>query len=163
MYTREEKKKLIQRFWQAFDLYSGTLPKLKGKKKKWILYDTKINHVDLKFDIGRGTAIVALELNHRSEDLRLQVSELLEKYRSSLEKGFQDELIWDFDYQINHKSVSRIYLKKDCLDFHRQDDWLAIFQFFALNMLLLQENFMEIQEFLIEEIKFLDRLEYLDL
>jgi hypothetical protein len=114
--------------------------------------------LDLKFDPGRDYAIVALEINHKSESKRLQVYELLERYRLILEQGFSDGLIWDFCYlNDNNQDVCRIYIEKEGLDLHRLSDWLAIYTFFAENMNLLQENFLEIQEMLIEEINLLNR------
>jgi hypothetical protein len=158
MFTKEEKKALVQRFWVQFDAYCNTVPELAWKKKKWILHDTKISHLDLKFDPGRDYAIVALEINHKSESKRLQVYELLERYRLILEQGFSDGLIWDFCYlNDNNQDVCRIYIEKEGLDLHRLSDWLAIYTFFAENMNLLQENFLEIQEMLIEEINLLNR------
>ena len=158
MFTKEEKKELIQRFWVQFDAYCNTIPELTWKKKKWILHDTKISHLDLKFDPGRDLAVVALEINHKSESKRLQVYELLERYRLILEQGFSDGLIWDFCYlNDNNQEVCRIYTQKEGLDLHRLSDWLEIYMFFAENMNLLQENFLEIQEMLIEEVNLLNR------
>ncbi|MEI6139933.1 MAG: DUF4268 domain-containing protein [Mariniphaga sp.] len=153
MFTKEEKISLVQRFWIQFDAYCNTIPELAWKKKKWILHDTKISHVDLKFDPGRDFAMVTLEINHRSESSRLRIFELLEKYRLILEQGFSNHLTWDFCYlNINQQEVCRIYVKKEGLDLHRLSDWLDIHIFFAKNMNLLQENFLEIQEMLIEEV-----------
>lgn len=158
MFTKEEKKTIIQRFWVQFDAYCNTIPELAFKKKKWILHDTKISHLDLKFDPGRDCAMVALEINHRSESSRFQVYELLEKYRSILEQGFPDGLIWDFCYlNNNQQEVCRIYIAKEGLDLHRFSDWLSIYTFFADTMNHLQENFLEIQEMLIEEVNLINR------
>ena len=158
MFTKEERISLVKRFWVQFDAYCNTIPELAWKKKKWILHDTKISHVDLKFDPGREFVIVALEINHKSESKRLQVFELIERYRFILEQGFSDGLIWDFCYQNdNKKDVCRIYIKKEGLDLHRLSDWLDIYIFFAEKMNGLQENFLEIQEMLIEEVNILSR------
>ena len=158
MFTKEEKKAVVQRFWVQFDAYCNTVPELAWKKKKWILHDTKISHLDLKFDPCRDFAIVALEINHKSESKRLQIYELLERYRLLLEQGFSDGLIWDFCYlNDNNQDVCRIYIKKEGLDLHRLSDWLEIYMFFAENMNRLQENFLEIQEMLIEEVNLLNR------
>ncbi|HEY3390395.1 MAG TPA: DUF4268 domain-containing protein [Prolixibacteraceae bacterium] len=158
MFTKEERKALMQRFWSQFDEFCDTVPDLAWRKKKWILHDTKISHIDLKFDIDRGFAMVALEINHKSENRRLRVYELVERYRILLEEGFSDGLTWDFCYlNDNNQEVCRIYTKLQGVDFHKISDWDNIHTFLAENMLLLQENFLEIQEALKEEVNILHR------
>lgn len=154
MFSREEKKQLVQKFWADFDLYCQTLPDLRHRKKKWILHDTKISHLDLKFDCDRSYAQVAIEINFRSEDKRLAVFDLLQKYKPILELGIESEMIWELCYTTNlGKEVSRIYLQLDGVDLHREEHWPRIHAFFAENMELLQTNFLDMQDVLIEEVK----------
>ena len=158
MFTKEEKKALMQKFWSQFDDYCDTIPDLAWRKKKWILYDTKISHIDLKFDLSREFAMVALEINHSAENRRLRVYELTEKYRIILDEGFINGLTWDFCYlNENNQEVCRIYTEKRGVDFHKISDWPAIFHFLAENMLQLQDNFIEIQEVLLEEVNSLNQ------
>jgi len=158
MFTKEERKALIQRFWSQFDEYCNTIPDLAWRKKKWILHDTKISHIDLKFDIDRDFAMVALEINHKSENLRLRVYELVERYRILLEQSFSEGLNWDYCYlNSNNQEVCRIYIEKRGVDLHQINDWDIIYQFLAENMLKLQDNFLEIQEVLKEEVNILQR------
>ena len=153
MFTKEERKELMQRFWSQFDEYCDTIPDLAWRKKKWMLHDTKISHIDLKFDIDRDFAMVALEINHKSEDRRLRVYELVERYRILLEEGFTGGLTWDYCYlNANKQEVCRIYVEKRVVDLHQITDWDAIYEFFAENMYQLQENFLEIQEVLKDEV-----------
>ncbi len=153
MFTKEEKKELIRKFWSQFDVYCLSHPELASQKKKWILHDTKISHLDLKFDVGRGFAMVALEINHRSQERRLKVYELVERYRPMLEAGFPNGLTWDFCFlRDNGQEVCRIYTQTEGVDFHKVSDWHRIYSFFAENMMKLQDNFMEIQEYLSDEI-----------
>lgn len=160
MFTKEERKVLMQKFWSQFDEYCDTIPELSWRKKKWILHDTKISHLDLKFDIDHDFAMVALEINHKSENRRLSVYELVERYRIILEEGFNGGLTWDFCYlNANQQEVCRIYVVKRGVDLQKSGDWEVIYPFWAKNMLQLQDNFMEIQESLKEEINILHREE----
>jgi len=148
----------MQRFWSQFDDFCAAIPDLAWRKKKWILHDTKISHIDLKFDIGRDFAMVVLEINHRSENQRIRVYELVERYRLMLEEGFPTGLTWNFCYlNENKQEVCRIYIEKRGVDFHKISEWQVIYDFFAENMLQLQENFLEIQEVLTEEVNSLNR------
>ncbi len=152
MFTKEEKKELIRKFWSQFDVYCLSVPELAPRKKKWILHDTKIGHLDLKFDVGRDFAMVALEINHRHPERRLKAFELVERYRPMLEAGFPEGLIWDFCYlRENGQEVCRIYTQTEGFDVHKISDWYRIYSFLAGNMLKLQNNFLDIQEYLADE------------
>lgn len=158
MLTKEERKKHSTQFWIQFDDYCETLPELKGFKKKWILHDTKISHIDLKFDLSKNSAIVAIEINHKSEFRRLQAFEQLVRYRSLLNEGFSTELTWDFCYlNANEQEVCRVYIEKPDVDICNTNDWKDIHHFLATNMLIAQNNFLEIQESLREELNALLR------
>jgi len=160
MYTKEERRELVQSFWSQFDEYCDTIPDLAWRKKKWILHDTKISHIDLKFDVDSDLAMVALEINHKSEDRRLRVYELVERYRVLLEEGFSDGLIWNYCYlNANMQEVCRVYVVKHGVDLYQISDWPVIYQFLAENMLQLQDNFVEIQDVLKEEVNILHREE----
>lgn len=53
MYTKDELRELKIAFWESFAAYCEVQPYLQGRKKIWILYDTKIKGVELKFDATR--------------------------------------------------------------------------------------------------------------
>ncbi|MDP3434091.1 MAG: DUF4268 domain-containing protein, partial [Bacteroidota bacterium] len=62
-----------------------------------------------------------------------------------LEEGFAEPLIWDYcSIREGGQEVCRIYTSLSNVDFHRQNQWPGIFNFFIDNMLLLENNFMEI-------------------
>ncbi len=158
MLAKEERKRQSQLFWSQFDTFCITHPTYDGRKKKWILHDTKIGHVDLKFDIGKNSVCVALEVNHKSEYRRIQTYEVIEKYRSLLNKGFLTPLTWDFCYQNeNGQEVCRIYSEKKDVIPNLPEQWTIIYQFMAQNMAILQNNFLDIQEVLKEELQMLQR------
>lgn len=119
-----------------------------------MLYDTKINGVDLKFDIDRYEAWVMIEVNAKTEDRRLHIFETLEKYKILLEEGFENGLEWELCYtRESGEEVCRLYVMQDGFDIHRQNQWPDIYNFFIDNMLLLERNFLEIRDLLEEELK----------
>lgn len=153
MYNREEAKKLRKDFWITFAKRCEIVPELKYRKKKWMLYDTKIGGLDLKFDIDRSEALVMIEVNAKSEERRLQIYEQLEKYRVLIEDGFSDGLEWELCYTLpKGEDVSRVFVRKGDVDIHRQNQWPDIFNFFIDNMLLLERNFLEIRDIILEEV-----------
>lgn len=134
-------------FWIVFARRCEIVPELRHKKKKWVLYDTGLSGIDLKFEITRQEAMVMVEINIRQENRRLEAFETMQKYRKLLEDGFAEQLIWDFCVtREGGQEVCRIYTSLPNVDFHRQNQWPDIFNFFINNMLILENNFMEIKD-----------------
>ena len=73
MYSKEGIKELHLKFWQNFKIYCEKKPALKFKKKRWVLNETRIRGVALRFELDRESAKVILELQHKHEDYPLKV------------------------------------------------------------------------------------------
>jgi hypothetical protein len=155
MYSKDEIKELRLNFWQNFKSYCETQPALNYKKKRWILNDTQIRGVALRFDLDREKAYVILELQNKHEDRRLQIFEALERYKVVLEEGFENGLIWEFFHQRedNNQEVCRIYTQLKNVDWHRQNQWPDIYNFFIKNMLQMEENYLMVKEMVKEELR----------
>ncbi|MBP3517607.1 MAG: DUF4268 domain-containing protein [Parabacteroides sp.] len=151
MYSKDELKNLKLEFWESFAAYCEVQPYLRGRKKTWTLYDTKVKGVELKFDATRNGAFVILEVNHRNEEARLEMFERLTWYKDTLETDFPEGLSWDICFvRDTGKQVARIYTSKSGIDFHHRQDWGEFFSFMASQMYLLERNFMSIAEYLRE-------------
>lgn len=151
MYSKDELKNLKLEFWESFAAFCEVQPYLRGRKKVWTLYDTKVKGVELKFDATREGAFVILEVNHRGEEARLEMFERLTWYKDTLEMDFPEGLTWDICFvRDTGKQVARIYTSKSGIDFHRRQDWGEFFSFMASQMYLLERNFMSIAEYLRE-------------
>ena len=151
MYSKDELKNLKLEFWESFAAFCEVQPYLRGRKKIWTLYDTKVKGVELKFDATREGAFVILEENHRGEEARLEMFERLTWYKDTLETDFPEGLTWDICFvRDTGKQVARIYTSKSGIDFHRRQDWGEFFSFMASQMYLLERNFMSIAEYLRE-------------
>lgn len=150
MYSKDELKNLKKEFWESFAAYCEVQPYLRRRRKIWTLYNTKVKGVELKFDANRTAAYVILEVNHRSEDERLEMFERLTWYKEMLEKDFPDGLRWDvcFVREETGREVARIYTSKEGIDMHRREDWNEFFPFMARQMYLLERNFMKIAPYL---------------
>jgi hypothetical protein len=147
MYSKDEAKLLRKEFWIVFARRCEIVPELFRKRKKWVLYDTGLSGIDLKFDVTRDEALVMIEINSKSESRRLEIFETLQNYRVLIEEGFAEPLIWDFCYQRESgQEVCRIYTSLPNVDFHRKNQWVDIFNFLIDNMLILENNFMDIRD-----------------
>lgn len=151
MYSKDELKALKTEFWESFAAYCDVQPYLRGRKKMWLLYNTKIKGVELKFDITRSGAYVILEVNRKPENARLEMFEKLTWYKDSLEKEFKEPLVWDICFvRESGQEVSRVCLAKENIDFHRRGHWSEFYAFMAQNMYRLEKNFASIAEYIRE-------------
>lgn len=155
MYSKDEIKKLRLSFWEMFGKRCEIHPELKYRKRKWMLHRTRIKGIAMRFDVSRKDAEVILELSNRSENLRLKAYEFLDQYKVVLEEGFENGLIWEFfhEREDSGKQICKIYTKLENVDFHRQDQWPDIHNFYIDNMLKLENNFIEIKDLLDEKLK----------
>lgn len=155
MYSKEELKELRLNFWQGFKSYCETQPVLNYKRKRWMLNETQVRGLALRFDVHRENARVIMELQHKNEDRRLKTFEILERYKVVLEEGFENGLVWEFYHkrEDNQQEVCRIYTKLENTDWHRQEQWPDIYNFFIKNMLQLEENYLAVKEVLQEELR----------
>ncbi len=153
MYTREQAKQLRKNFWIKFGYRCKIVPELKHKRKKWMLYDTDIPNVELKFKISRHEAWVMIELNQKNENKRLKAYSLLEQYKAIIEQDFCNGLTWELCYtRDSGEEVSRIFTKLEGVDIHNQNQWPDIYNFYIDNMLRLERNFTDIQDILKEQL-----------
>ena len=155
MYTKEEKKRLVKKFWELFATRCNVHPQLKDKRKKWILHRTKIKNVALKFFIDREKASVMIELSNRDENKRLLAFEILERYKNIIENGFDTALNWEYfvDRPDSGQHVCQISKNLYEVDIHRKNQWPDIYNFFIENMLLLESNFMDVRDILQDELR----------
>lgn len=147
MYSKEELKQLKKEFWEGFGTFCSEIPVLKRRKSKFMLYNTKMKGVELKFDATRDGAFVILEINLHDTKTRLEKFEQFENYKSIMEKQFPGGLIWDFAFiRECGTEVSRIYTKKNGIDLHRRIQWMEFYSFMSTEMLKLEKAFKLVKE-----------------
>ena len=147
MYSKDELKQLKKEFWEGFGIYCSYIPAMRKRKSKFMLYNTKMKGVEMKFDATREGALVILEINHPDEARRLELYEKFEQYKIIMEKDFADGLIWDFAYvRESGEEVCRIYTSKSGIDIHRRIQWMEFYKFMSEEMLKLEKAFRMVKE-----------------
>jgi hypothetical protein len=138
MFSKEESKQLRQDFWIAFG---------KSFPCKWILYDTKIKGLSLKFHFNLKMAMVSMDIETLDIEQRVQLWEKLISLKSILvdeylsEAQFNDSFLLD-----NHKEISRIYVQKEDVSIHNKNTWRETMEFLNHNMNLFEDFFREYQD-----------------
>ena len=147
MYSREELKALKKLFWEGFGDYAASLSVMRFKRRKFLLHNTKLKGVTLKFDATRDGAYVILEIAAKDRELHHRLYEQFSRYKVILEEGFTEGLIWERSYLLETgQIVSRIYTMQSGLDIHRREHWNDFYCFMADAMIRLERNFLEVKD-----------------
>jgi hypothetical protein len=148
MYTKEESKALREEFWDTFK----TLSRRKRLRKKlpgeWVLTQTGVKALNLRFHVDRTVAQVGIDLETRNMDKRIELFEKLESVKKVLEEAINEPMIWELEYiRENGKSVSRIYIQMDGIDIYNKDTWQAAHKFMFDRMSKLEAFYLEYKDF----------------
>lgn len=150
MYSKEEIKQLHKDFWTGFGRFCEHLPRFKYRHKPWILYNTKVKGVEMKFDALKDGAYVILEFNNKNIRKRQAMYELMKQYKVVVDENF-DNAIWEEKFiKACGTEVSRIYRKQPDLNIHKQEQWKDFYVYLSKNMSALEKVFEELKEQLLE-------------
>lgn len=140
MFSKEDSKKIREEFWINFG---------KQYPRKWLLYNTKIKFVQLKFTFTNNVAQVSLDLTSNDEIMRAYYYEKLESLKNILLKEYLPDIIFEENYHLPEgKIVSRIYVELPLVNIHNKKDWQPVQEFFNDRMNLLEFFFLEYKDFI---------------
>lgn len=135
MFSKEDSKKLREEFWTGF-----------GKKypHKWVLYDTEIKEVQLKFTFNTDFAQVSLDISSRDEVIQEYYFEKIYALKSILKEDYLPSFEISKHYLLpEEKEVSRFYVQLDSVNIHNKNHWPQVSEFLNSNMLKLEAFFLE--------------------
>jgi len=151
MYKKEEAKAARIEFWERLENRTRRLPGQKGRKKNWIFDKTGIKGVDLRFDVDRKKAQIALEINNNNEDRRIELYEKLYACKSIFEAEFGEPLTWNYMYEKETgKQVCRVYTEQPG-DINNKESWSNMIYFLIDNMMKLEKAFLKVKDYLQSE------------
>ncbi len=149
MYTSDEKKAIREEFWTRFRSYSAIRRRQKGKPAKWIMNNTGIRQLKLKFEFLENCASVGIEVETRNDDRRLDLFGKLEQLKTILYEALGSEMKWELEHQLgNGKSVSRVSLELPGVNIYDRETWESVFPFFYKNMMRIESFYEEYRDFL---------------
>ena len=140
MFSKEEAKKLRQEFWTTFG---------KEYPQKWLLYNTGMKEIQLKFTFERKYAQVSLDISAEDPLIREYYFEKLESLKTVLETDYLPEIIFDSEYELPEgKIISRIYTQKDKVSIYNKKDWPLVKDYLYQKMTLMEEFFNDFSDFI---------------
>tara|TARA_R110002012_G_C11434126_1_gene589783 strand:- start:125 stop:553 length:429 start_codon:yes stop_codon:yes gene_type:complete len=140
MYSREEAKLVRQQFWTMF-----------GKRydRKWLLYNTKIKDVVLKFSFEDRRALVSIDIEHDETFYREYYFEKLLSLQAILKEEVSPDIILDADYVLESgKQISRVYVMLEGVKIQKKTQWPEVYEFFYTYMDKLELFFWEYKDFI---------------
>jgi len=147
MYSKEEKKNINIVFWEGFKHYSSPKRRELGKNKKWLMQNTGIKAIDLKFHIDNSLASVSIDVVSKSLDSKLGYWNKLLGLKTLLNDAFAQEVVWDDIYTLESgKDIIRIGVYLHEVDILNKDCWPQVYDFFFLNMITLEDWFEEYRD-----------------
>jgi hypothetical protein len=138
MYSKEEAKNVRQQFWTMF-----------GKRydRKWLLYDTKLKDINLKFSFEDRRALVSIDINHDDAIFRAYYYEKLISLKNIMKEEVSDELVFEENYILESgKTISRVFVMYEGVKIQKQTDWPEVYQFFYTYMDRLESFFREYKD-----------------
>lgn len=140
MYSREESKKIRQEFWISFG---------KNYPRKWLLYNTRIKDLSLKFTFTRKLAEVSLDLDSTDEIMRQYYYEKLQSLKSILKGEFLPDAVFAEEYELESgKIISRVYVTREGVNIHNRKQWPEVQEWLAEKMNALEMFFLEYRDFI---------------
>jgi hypothetical protein len=140
MYSKEEAKNVRQQFWTMF-----------GKRydRKWLLYDTKLKDINLKFSFEDRRALVSIDINHDDAIFRAYYYEKLISLKNIMKEDVSEELIFEENYILESgKTISRVFVMYEGVKIQKQTDWPEVYDFFYTYMDRLESFFREYKDFI---------------
>lgn len=149
MYSKEETQNMRHEFWHKLESKTRRLPGQNGKPRKWIGDRTGIRGLDLRFDVNREFAMVAMEINPTGKEKKAELWQKMQNCKTLFEATFGGQLTWDENYiKDAGDSVIRIYVKTEG-DMYDREKWSGMIHFMIDNMIRLETAFLEVQDYLI--------------
>ncbi len=142
MFSREESKRIREEFWTEF-----------GQKfpRKWILYNTRIKEVQLKFTFTTEMAQVSLDVSSSDDVIQEYYTEKFQSLESVLKSDYLPYALLEDNYFLPEgKLVTRIYVQLDRVNIHNRNQWPLVFEFLYKNMDLLESFFEDFRDFIKE-------------
>ena len=143
-------------FWNGFAAYCAAQRGSLRRESPFMLYNTRMKGVELKFDVRRDSVDVVLEANgcNRAEmygrisAYKVLFGEAFAAFTQSRADGAcVSQVIYAPDYERESgEMVSRIYVTCGGLDFHRREDWPKFYDFMYTRMTALERVFRDVRE-----------------
>lgn len=140
MYSKEEARQMKRNFWIAF---------AEAYPRKWLLHNTKIKDVSLKFFTDNKKAQVLLDIEPKEEEKRKIYFQKIESLKQILLDDYLPDAIFEQHFFLeNGKEISRVWVSLENVSVFNPKTWPAIFDFFNEKMNAFELFFYEFEDYI---------------
>jgi hypothetical protein len=148
MFSKDESKRLRLEFWDRFNKFSAGKRLKSRRPAKWIINDTGIRQMKLKFHFDEELASVGIDIETRNQVKRTELYQKLLSLKSKLESALGNDLVWEQDHFLpSGKSISRVHVVLRDVNIYHKDDWDKVTHFFYDRMVPLEDLYLEFKDF----------------
>lgn len=140
MFSREQSKKIREQFWIFF-----------GKRypRKWLLYNTGVKDLTLKFNFDTGRALVAIDSESRNKLDRAYYFDKICSLKNLMFEEISSDMQFEQHYVLQSgKTISRVYIQLNHVNIHNKKHWPEVFDFLNEYMAKLESFYLEYQDFI---------------
>lgn len=149
MYSKDEKRKLRGDYWSQFKSFSNKKKLKAGKPGKWMMENTGIKQIRLKFHFDEHYAWAGIIVDTKNLDIRIDLYDKFEKLKSIIESKVPHELIWELEKEVNEtKTISCIYAQLNNVSIYKQDCWKEVNKFLYETMAPIEDVISEFFDFI---------------
>lgn len=140
MFSKEESKKIREEFWTSFG---------KQYPRKWLLYNTRIKELQLKFSFTNSEAKVSMDISSRDEIIRSYYYEKLTSLKSILIEEYLPDAVFEENLILPEgKVISSVYVLLPGVNINSKKDWPFVSTFFQKKMDQLEIFFREYEDYI---------------
>ncbi len=140
MFSKTESKIIRQEFWTSFG---------KEYPRKWLLYNTKIKDVTLKFTFTTKKAQVSIDIEPYDKIIRAYYYEKIVSLKKNLTSEYIPDIIFNEYYELdNGKTISRVYIELTDVSIHNKTCWKETMKFLNEKMSQLEIFFLEYKDYI---------------
>lgn len=122
MFSKKEAKKIREEFWTNFG---------KESSREWILYDTRIKELQLKFTFNNREAKVSMDISSKDEIIRSYYFQKITSLRSILLDEYLPEAVFEENIVLPEgKTISSIFVLLKGVNINSKKDWPAVSSIF---------------------------------
>jgi len=140
LYTKEEAKRLKEKFWTAFGQYMSGVPSADGEKVNWVNYKTGIKSLFFRMDADNKIARISIEIAHPDDGIRHLMYEQFLELRVVFESFSDAEWLWYEDHCDDYgKMTSQVVSQIEKVNIFNMDDWPDLISFFKSRIVELDD------------------------
>lgn len=141
MFSKEVAKELKKEFWIQFS---------KDYPKKWLLHNTKIKDVALKFIVDNKKVGVAFSIENKDDDKRKIYFEKLLSLKNIIIDEYFPEIFFEENVYLpeSNRYISNMHVSLENVTLHNKNHWKEIFNFFNENMIKMENFFYEYENYI---------------